>query len=273
MHLKTRAFYCSVIVFFVILTLNAGNIEKVIIPYVPKKLPLHALVVTPDSYQNTSQRFGVIYLLHGYSSDYSLFSKISDLDEYADRYQVIFVCPDGYYRSWYLDSPVDSTMQFAAYIIRTVIPYVDSLYKTKQEKARALLGTSMGGHGALTLLARYPDMFIGGISISGILDLTAFAHKWDIEQVLGVYQHNREVWERNSFITLMDTLVHKNKFIVIDCGKQDFALQINRSAHKKMQQLGIVHHYYERPGNHSYRYVQKVLPDHIAALVKEMGKH
>ena len=42
--------------------------------------------------------------------------------------------------------------------------------------------------------------------------------------------------------------------VIIDCGIQDFIIEMSRIAHKKMAELEIPHDYIERPGKHDWRY-------------------
>lgn len=260
-----------ILIFITILPLFSASTDKIAIPHSAMGKSFYALVVIPETYNNKKLRFPVIYLLHGFGGNYSSFSQIVDLGKYADSCSILLVCPDGNSNSWYLNSPVKRKSQFATYIVHDVITCIDSAYRTiTSADARALIGTSMGGHGALTLLAGYPELFCGAGSISGILDLTAFPHEWLIARVLGPCASNKNRWQNHSFLYSMESLTGKKKAIIIDCGRSDFALAVNRSAHAKMEKLGIAHEYHERPGGHSYRYVQKVLPYHIGYFARYM---
>ena len=42
--------------------------------------------------------------------------------------------------------------------------------------------------------------------------------------------------------------------IIMDCGTDDFIIEMSREAHKKMLSLKIPHDYIERPGKHDWRY-------------------
>jgi S-formylglutathione hydrolase FrmB len=228
------------------------------------KKTFHAAIVTPKEYESCGNRFSVIYLLHGYSGDYSTWTKISPLDEYADTYHLIFVCPDGNFNSWYIDSPVKTTSKFETYIAKEVITFIDSSYRTwPSSNGRAIIGSSMGGHGAATLLARHPELYCGAGSISGIMDITEFSGEWDMTGVLGEYKKNAALWANCSFFSLLEKLSGKDRAIILDCGVSDFALAGNRKTHDKLIRLGIPHEYYERPGSHSPAYPQRNLEFHL----------
>ena len=42
--------------------------------------------------------------------------------------------------------------------------------------------------------------------------------------------------------------------LMIDCGVDDFFLEVNRAAHQKLVALGVPHEYVERSGGHSWDY-------------------
>jgi S-formylglutathione hydrolase FrmB len=231
------------------------------------KKSFKAVIITPKEYKSCNKRFPAIYLLHGYSGDYSTWGRISPLDEYADSFHVIFVCPDGSFNSWYIDSPAKTGSKFETYITKEVLAFVDSTCRTwASANGRAIIGSSMGGHGAATLLAKHPNLFCGAGSISGIMDLSEFPGEWDIAAVLGEYGKNAALWSDNSFFSLLEKLAGKNKALILDCGTSDFALPGNRKTHQKLLALNIPHQYFERPGGHTPLYAQKALWFHVKYL-------
>ena len=87
----------------------------------------------------------------------------TSLSALADRWGMILVTPDGNRTSWYLDAPKDvpdsADWQYETAITKCAIPAVDAQYRTWAESAgRGVMGTSMGGHGALYLGARHPEL-------------------------------------------------------------------------------------------------------------------
>lgn len=248
-------FFCRIalsLVLFISLVIAATDV--ITVPSVVMKKSFKACVVTPKAY-TSGNRYSVVYLLHGYSGNYSTWPDIAPLEAHADSFRIIVVCPDGNYNSWYVDSPVRKNSAFATYVIKEVIPFIDGHFRTwANPRGRAIIGSSMGGHGALTLCTMHPDIFYGAGSISGIMDLTEFPGEWDIAAVLGPYDHNQAVWMSYSFVGMAANLTGKNKAIILDCGTSDFALPGNRRAHEILQKLDIAHEYIEHPGGHTPSY-------------------
>ncbi len=218
---------------------------------------IKCIVITPSDYSVMGQPYPTLYLLHGWSGNYTGWSnEAPQLPALADRYQMLIVCPDGGYDSWYLDSPVDSTVRYETHISREVVAYVDHYYHTRQERrGRAIAGLSMGGHGAMSLAIRHPDVFGAVGSICGGLDLRPFKkNNWDLQGVLGNPDTHWQNWEDYSVVNLVPRLKNADLKIIIDCGLSDFFLDVNREMHQSLLTARIPHEYTERPGEHNAAY-------------------
>jgi S-formylglutathione hydrolase FrmB len=246
-------------------------VQKVItIPSIAMHKELKATIIIPDSYSRSQNHYSVIYLLHGFGGDHTVWPRIAPLERYSDSLALIFVCPDGA-DSWYIDSPVKNNSLFETYIIHEVIPFIDFSYRTwAVPGGRALIGLSMGGHGAISLLAKHPDLFVGACSISGIMDLTEFPFNWELPRILGPFAQNQQRWIHYSCISQIDTLKNGSKFIVLDCGLEDFAWKGNQKEHLLMEKAGIPHSFYSHHGIHDWPYVKMVAAGHFFAFSKRL---
>ena len=194
-------------------------------------------------------------MLHGYSGNFKGYiDNMLNIRQLADLHQVILVCPDGGFNSWYFDSPKDETSKYETHIVKEVVNYIDSSYRTKAKREfRAIIGLSMGGHGALYLTIKYPEIFGIAGSMSGGVDFRDFSDSWEIYKKLGKYEKNKEVWDHHVVIELCEQWPKKTPLIV-DCGVKDFMINVNRRFHAKLLSLNIEHTYIERPGDHNWNY-------------------
>lgn len=218
---------------------------------------IRCLVITPASYQPTQQPYPVLYLLHGWSGNYSSWlTDAPQLVQHADTYNMIIVCPDGGYDSWYWDSPVDSTKRYETHVVQEVVTQIDYYYHTIPFKSgRAIAGLSMGGHGALYLAIRHPDVFGAAGSICGGLDLRPFKkNEWELKKVLGDPTNFWVNWEKYTVFPMLSQLTNRKMPLIIDCGLGDFFLPVNRAAHQKLVEIQYPHEYTERPGEHNAAY-------------------
>ncbi len=216
---------------------------------------IKAVVITPNGYDKVRE-LPVLYLLHGYSGNYSDWvKKDKALGQLSDLYQMIIVCPDGGFSSWYFDSPVDKTIRYETYVSKELVNIIDGKYKTiKNRKGRAITGLSMGGHGALYLAFRHQDIFGAAGSMSGGVDIRPFPNNWDIKERLGSYDKSKDNWENNTVINMVNLLTPKSLALIFDCGTEDFFFQVNKKLHEELLYRNIPHDFITRPGGHSWPY-------------------
>ena len=226
---------------------------------------INAIVITPDNYNPDKVKYPVVYLLHGYSGNFlTWIENVPDLRELVDLYDIIVVCPDGGYSSWYFDSPVDEEYKYDTHVAGEIVDFIDENYSTIQNrKGRAITGHSMGGHGALYLAFRHQDIFGAAGSQSGGVDIRPFPDNWEISEILGEYEDYPDNWEKNTVINMTDLLKSDSLAIIIDCGTDDFFYTVNKNLHNRLTELNIPHEYIERPGGHDWEYWNMSIKDHL----------
>lgn len=233
----------------------AASIDTVEVYSAAMKKASKAVVVTPANYSKAKE-LPVVYLLHGYSGNYADWvHKAKGFEKDADTYQMIIVCPDGGYGSWYWDSPVDSSFRYETYIAKELVQWVDANYKTiKDRKGRGITGLSMGGHGALWLAIRHPETFGAAGSMSGGVDIRPFPNNWDIAKRLGTYASQPSLWEGHTVINSLHLLTPNKLALLIDCGTEDFFFGVNKALHEQLTYRNIPHDFISRPGAHNWPY-------------------
>jgi len=246
--------FLAVLAVFAIASCRAAQVDTVQTYSPSMKKSIKAVVITPDSYAK-GKDFPVIYLLHGYSDNYSAWvKKAKDVDKLSDLYDIIFVCPDGA-TSWYFDSPVDKSIRYETYISDELVKWVDERYKTiRNRTGRGITGLSMGGHGALYLAFRHQDVYGTVGSMSGGVDFRPFPNNWNLSNLLGKYAEQPENWEKNTVINLVHLLTPNSLAITLDCGTEDFFYKVNLNLHEKLMERNIPHDYMARPGSHNWNY-------------------
>jgi S-formylglutathione hydrolase FrmB len=157
-------------------------------------------VYLPGGYEESDMRYPTAYLLHAYgqTAQQLVFPETDGLrwspsleDTLAPVFgrmgvpPMIVVIADGSSR-WgcgqWVDSPV--TGNFEQYVLRDVVPHVDSTYRTlPSASSRGVFGFSSGGFGAWNLASRNPDVFgaMGVLSADSFLDMT---HKFVLYKYL-----------------------------------------------------------------------------------------
>ena len=228
---------------------------------------VNVLVVSPD--QVRGEGAPVVYLLNGHSGDERSWLGLKpEIQDYADRDNLIFVCPDGE-DSWYWDSPLDKDKQFETFVSRELVAYVDSHYRTlpRREK-RAITGYSMGGHGAMWLAIRHKDVFGAAGSMSGGVDIRPFPDNWNMKDRIGARDGGACNWDDYTAINQIERLRNGDLQLLIDCGYDDFFFAVNNAFHEELLKHGIMHDYIVRPGAHTGEYWNNSIDYHLLFFLK-----
>jgi enterochelin esterase family protein len=126
----------------------------------------------PPSYEQGTRRYPVFYVLTGYTGSSlshlnwnawseSLPERLERLVRERRMREAIVVLPDCFTRyggSQYLNS--SATGRYEDHLVRELVPWVDGRYATiARPGARAVVGKSSGGYGAMVQAMRHPDVF------------------------------------------------------------------------------------------------------------------
>ena len=240
---------------------QAASVDTIAFYSMAMHRDMKTVVILPKDYENVkavseAPALPVVYLLHGYSGDYSdWIKKVPAVASYADQYHLMIVCPDGGFAGWYFDSPVKKYSNYETFITTELVQWVDKHYKTiKNKKGRAIMGLSMGGYGALYLAILHQNIFGAAGSMSGAVDITGLAGSFGIQDLLGSYSEYPKRWEQHSVLYLTHKLINDSLKIIIDCGSDDFLYQQNLALHKKLLYDKIDHDFITRPGAHTWEY-------------------
>ncbi|MEJ0056593.1 MAG: alpha/beta hydrolase family protein [Bacteroidota bacterium] len=266
---------------FGVLCAFAARVDTLDIASGLMKRSYKAVIVTPDTYAASKLPYPVVYLLHGGTGKFSDWVKKTPdkmlVQNLADQYNLIFVLPEGETFSFYLDSPVDKGSQFETYLTVDVMGAIDKNYRTVNNRAgRVITGLSMGGHGALYLSARHPDLYCAAGSMSGAVDMkttnwivtpeSVAPRKARFEKILGPDDKIPDQYAIHSVINMVDKMKSNNLKLIIDCGVDDYLIKINRELHQRLVDNKTPHDYTERPGSHTWQYWQNALPYQVLFL-------
>lgn len=275
----------SLIIAFLLLFGNtilsfASTVDTLQIPSAAMNKTYKAAIVLPNSYAKGKFVYPVLYLLHGAYGHFSdWLSSTPDkntVKNLADQYNIIIVMPEGETFSFYLDSPVNKGSQFETYITSEVIQKIDKTYRTiNDKKGRVIAGLSMGGHGALYLSAKHPELFCAAGSMSGAVDMGTMLGREPNEQfikliqpVFGDQSTNQDLYTQNAVMGMVDKMKTNKLALIIDCGVDDFLIESNRELHRRLVYAKVAHDYTERPGAHTWEYWQNSLPYQVLFFSK-----
>ncbi|WP_264565129.1 alpha/beta hydrolase [Flavobacterium sp. N3904] len=258
----------------------AATVDTLQIPSIAMNKTYKAAVVLPNSYAKGKSVYPVLYLLHGAYGHYKdWLSSTPDkntVKNLADQYNIIIVMPEGETFSFYLNSPVNKGSQFETYITEEVIQKIDRTYRTvNDKKGRVIAGLSMGGHGALYLSAKHPELFCAAGSMSGAVDMGSMLNPESkdrttklMEPVFGVEGASQEVYASHAVLNMVEKMKINKLGLIMDCGVDDFLIEPNRELHRRLVYSKVPHDYTERPGAHTWEYWENALPYQVLFFSK-----
>jgi S-formylglutathione hydrolase FrmB len=264
-----------------------GRVDTVAVYSPSMKKTLKAAIAFPSGYEKGESRYPVVYLLHGGSGAFSDWhQKVTEkgiVNQLAEEHKVLIVTPGVGPASYYYDSPLLDSVRYETYMIQELIPFIDKNYRTlAQKESRAITGLSMGGHGAITLAAKHPTLFIAAGSMSGVMnidtdlwkvgeDFRSLRKKGQIE-MLGPINYQGPLFNPYTAVGLVDQLKNQKVSLIIDCGVDDFLIETNRQMHSLLMEKKVAHEYIERPGAHTWNYWTEALPVQFFFLSKSLKR-
>lgn len=227
-----------------------------------------ATIILPEDEQLRGP-FPVLYLLHGYSDDHTVWSRRTSIERYAEGLPLIIVMPNGG-NGFYVNARQGFAYDTA--ITSDLIGYIDRMFPTDARRERRVVGgLSMGGYGAIKLALSHPEMFCAAVSHSGAL---AFAHVLPPEprpEVFAICGEHPQGGPYDLFALVERADRAQLPALRIDCGVDDVLIEANRAFHAHLDALGIAHEYAEYPGAHTWAYWDEHVQEALAFFTRVLG--
>ena len=206
-------------------------------------------VYTPYGYENSKQKYPVLYLLHGAGGDEEAWSSMGrtaqimdNLIEQGKAVPMIVVMPNGNpgqqaagtmglpVKNYDYRAPENANI-YVRSLVEELVPFIEKEYRAIPKKAsRAIAGLSMGGGHTFAATTLYPDKF------DYICPLSAGTRESDTldAQLLGLKKAGYKLYW-------------------IGCGTADFAYPNNQVLDKALTRNGMAHTFFESTGGHEWK--------------------
>jgi enterochelin esterase-like enzyme len=228
-------------------------------------------VYTPPGYESSSDKYPVLYLLHGAGGDEEAWISLGRTAQIMDNLiaqgkakPMIVVMPNGnviqdaapgegsmgfYKPQFMIPKTMDGTYEAN---FQDIINFVEKNYRVKADKSnRAIAGLSMGGYHTMHISRYYPNTFdYVGLYSAAIMpreDATGKVYS-DIDG------------------TLKNQMNNGYQLYWIAIGKTDFLYKANIDYRKKLDAMGMKYEYVESEGGHTWRNWRVYLSDFAPKL-------
>jgi enterochelin esterase family protein len=215
-------------------------------------------IYTPPGYESSSEKYPVLYLLHGAGGDEEAWISLGRTAQIMDNLiahgkakPMIVVMPNGnviqdaapgegslgfYKPEFMIPKTMDGTYEAS---FMDIIKFVESNYRVKAEKSnRAIAGLSMGGFHTMHISRYYPNTF----DYVGLFSAALMPR----EDATGKVYSNLDG-------TLKTQMDNGYKLYWIAIGKTDFLYNANVEYREKLDKMGMKYDYLESEGGHIWR--------------------
>lgn len=231
-------------------------------------------VYLPAGFEKSEARYPVVYLLHGFTDDYTAWERKGGMREITDELiasgealPMVIIMPNAggpdTENTWngYFNMP---GWAYEDFFFTELLPQAEAKYRCiGDKKHRAVMGLSMGGGGSIIYCQRHPDMF------SSCYGMSPWAHSGDGRlgpkgEKTKTYYVQESVKELSA-INFMDNCTDMQKEQLrslhwfLDCGDDDFLLYDTFELFKKMHSSRLNVELRVRNGGHTWEYWRAAL--------------
>ena len=215
--------------------------------------------------------FPVLYLLHGYNGDESVWFRYSAIERYAGKYPLAIVMPRGNH-GFYANSP-ETSYAYYTFITEELPKKVQHFFPiSKRREDTFIAGLSMGGYGTLRAALGRCDLYAAAASLSGFVD-PSFAYDAAMMRDHSLRSLGADAniaQERdNDLIPLLEKRVAqgaKLPKLYLTCGTEDRLYQQNLNFKAACERLGVDLGFDEQHGVHDWIYWDRTIQDVLAFL-------
>ena len=226
-------------------------------------------IYLPNGYEQSSKMYPVVYLLHGFSDDYTAWRDKGRMQDVADELiesgeacEMIIVMPNAggpdTRNTWngYFNMP---GWNYEDFFFQEFLPQVEKKYHGAGDKGhRAVMGLSMGGGGSTVYCQRHPDMFSSCYAMSAWLDNQS--NNVDAGQEKDKRYYVSEAVKEHSALRFVEQADEETKKQLrsvkwfFDCGDDDFLFDQSIRLHQLMRNARIKDELRVRNGVHNWEY-------------------
>jgi len=209
----------------------------------------------------------VLYLLHGLSDDSTAWCRMTRIYHYAMQNNYMVIMPE-VQRSFY--SNMTHGSQYLTYVTQELPEICEKLFNIRHTRENTFVaGLSMGGYGAAKCALTRPDFYTACGAFSGAMDMKRRVETSKKEgqslmpETKAILGESLDYPDSDDLFYLANkaTKLDKKPRMLIICGDKDFLLDDNHRFDAHLKTLNYGHTYIEWPGEHTWDFWEKCLPE------------
>jgi len=210
-----------------------------------------ALVYLPPGYDGSTDRYPVLYLLHGAGGDESVWNErmqanviLDNLIAAGELEPLVVVMPHGFTNRMPTDERPRAAgaykpemEEFAVDFVDDLVPLVESRYRVAADRThRAIAGNSMGGGQALAIGLAHPELFSSVASFSAAMQIANSAAWGGIDMSAALANAGA---------------INELDLLWVGCGTEDSLFNVNKQFSEQLTKAGVEHTFRSTPGAHT----------------------
>ncbi len=207
----------------------------------------------------TGKLHPVLYLLHGFSDDDSIWSRRTSVERYVAELGLAVVMPN-VHLSFYTDMEYGN--KYWTFLTEELPAVARSFFPLSAEREdNFVAGLSMGGYGAFKWALQHPERFAAAGSFSGALDMAEHVGKQANDHMMRhfklIYGDKQLKGTEHDLLHSVQELAgskHHKPELYQCCGTEDFLYADNLAFRDQCLSYGLPLTYVEGPGSHEWGY-------------------
>lgn len=235
-------------------------------------IDINIIIPDMDNTNVTLSNLKVLYLLHGYSDNSTMWLRRTKIEEYSEKHHVIVVMPSCA-NSYYMNS--FGGCNYEDFIVYELPSYLEMAFGfTNKKEYKMIAGLSMGGGGAMRIGLKHHDKYFAVGSFSGTLVYLKDRFENITDMQRDFYICFRKVIDdiENSEVNTLNLIkpLDDMKLIYSSCGKNDSlydrCLMFENVAKEKGMKLVT---YYEDNIGHSWDFWDREVNHFLSLALAE----
>lgn len=221
---------------------------------------IDAIVPLPRK-EGPAAQHPVLYLLHGYSDDHTIWQRRTSIERYVENTNLAVIMP-AVHHSFYTD--MTAGYKYWTFVSEELPYLAQSLFHISAAREDTFVaGLSMGGYGAFKLALTHPERYAFAASLSGATDMARLVKGKDMppeskQEMEWIFGDLDQVKNSHHDLMYLARKLAKDKQpqprLYQYCGTEDFLYADNVRFHQLALKLGLDLVYEEGPGDHSWQY-------------------
>ena len=188
----------------------------------------------------------VLYLLHGYSDDQTIWQRRTSVERYAASYNLAIIMP-GVNHSFYCNELYGE--RYWDFVSEELPAMMHRFFRLSQRPEDTFVaGLSMGGYGAMKLALTFPERFKAAASFSGAVDIANIRQRKmdDWKRIFGTKSIKGTENDLAYLLKANAGAEHKPR-LYVSCGTKDFVYDQHQKFIPAVKKAGWDLTHYEEP--------------------------